>query len=130
VVPVFIFISIEAAFFMLASVAFVMGVRAPKTVNFFGRDNLASGFKFVKCNIKGVQSNGFEDQGRPFFFFREVVGECRTVGGVGNVIWDSRRDFLSLDYNGDLLLREMKAIGTWFHFWRKQGLCFCGKRIR
>jgi hypothetical protein len=124
------FVSTEAAFFMLASVTSVMGVRAPKTVNCFGRDNLASGCKFVKCNFKGVPSNGVEDQRRPFFFFREVGGECRTMDRVGNVIWESRRDFLSLNKNRDLLFREMKAIGTWFHFWRKKGLCFCGKRIR
>jgi hypothetical protein len=64
---------------MLTSVTFVTGVRAPKTVNCFGRDNLASGCKFVKCNLKGVPSNGVEDQRRPFLFFREVVGEFRTI---------------------------------------------------
>jgi hypothetical protein len=130
VAPVFIFISTEAALFMLASVTFVMGVRAPKTVNVVGRDNLESGCNFYKCNIKGVPSNGVEDQRRPFFFFREVVGECRTVDGVGNVIWESRHDFLSLNNNRYLLLQEMKAIRAWFHLWRKKGLCFCGKRIR
>jgi hypothetical protein len=82
---------------MLASVTFVTGVREPKTVNCFGRDNHTSGCKFVKCNLKGVPSNGVEDQRRPFFFLREVVGECRTADGVDNVIWESRRDFLSLN---------------------------------
>jgi hypothetical protein len=43
VAPVFICMSTAAAFFMLTSVMFVMGVRAPKTVIVFGRENLMSG---------------------------------------------------------------------------------------
>jgi hypothetical protein len=82
VAPVFIFVSTEEALFMVASVMFVMGVRTPKTVKCFGRDDLMSGFKFVNCNLKGVPSNGIEDQPRPFFFLREVVGDFRTMDGV------------------------------------------------
>jgi hypothetical protein len=39
---------------------------------------------FVTCNLKGVPSNGVKDQRRLFLLFREVVGECRTMDGVGN----------------------------------------------
>jgi hypothetical protein len=88
--------SIEATFFMLASVTFVTGVCTPKTVKCFGRDDLMSGYQFVKCNLKGVPSNGVEDQQLPCLFIREVIGEFRTMYGVGNVIWELRSDFLSL----------------------------------
>jgi hypothetical protein len=119
--------STETSFFALASVTFVTGVCALKSVKCFGRNDLTSSSQFVKCNLEGVPGNGVKYGRRPFFFLREVVSESRTMDSVGNVIWESRGDFI-LNDNRDLLFRKVKTVCTRFHVWRKKGLCFGSKR--
>jgi hypothetical protein len=121
--------STKTAFFVLASVTFVAGDHTPEAVNYFGRNDLTSSRQFVKLNLKGVPGNGVKDGRRPFFFLREVVGEIRTMDSVGNMIWESRSDFILLNVNRYLLFGKLKAVCTRFHVWMKKGLCFGSKHI-
>jgi hypothetical protein len=127
--PVFIFMSTETAFFVLASIMFVTGVSTPKDVKCFERHDLMSSSKFVRRNLEGVPYNGAKYQRCPVFLFREVVSEFRTMDGVGNVIWELRGDFLLLNDNRDLLFGKVNTVCTRFHVWSKGGLCFGGKRV-
>jgi hypothetical protein len=127
--PVFTLFYTEAAFFILASVSFVMSIGAPKAVTCFGRNDLASSGEFAKHNLERVPCNEVTYGRRPFLFFREVVSEFGTMDGVGNVVQESRGDFPLLNGNRALLLWKVETVWIRFHVWIERGLCLDGKSV-
>jgi hypothetical protein len=80
--PVFVFIAAEVAFFEFASITFMAYVGAPKAKYCFCSDYLTCRCKFVECNFERVPCDRIENRCGPTFFVGKVFDKFGTVYGV------------------------------------------------